>query len=246
MIGLLPIATARRSRPMSHEVLVLAAFAVAAAAPPCAAQALSKCIEGQPVVDREGKIGTIVSQGSALCQVRYGDGQTYPWIYWDLRPAPGVAQPPPPAANAGLLPPPKNAAPAADVPAVTVLRPAITHERAFSAGPNGHFVLEAEVNRAPVRFLVDTGASLVFLTPDDARAAGIDPRELEYTQLVGTGNGFTRAAPVVLREVRIDDLSLDNVRAAVLDNLGQSVLGMSFLGRLRGFEMHAGSLTLDW
>jgi len=49
-----------------------------------------------------------------------------------------------------------------------------------------------------------------------------------------------------LQEVRIDDLALDNVRGAVLDSLGESVLGMSFLRRLKGFEMREGSLTIDW
>ena len=55
-------------------------------------------------------------------------------------------------------------------------------------------MLAAEVNGAPVRFLVDTGASLVFLTPDDARAAGLTPRDLDYTQRVDTCNGTVRAA----------------------------------------------------
>jgi clan AA aspartic protease (TIGR02281 family) len=240
------IAAARRRRKMNRSVPVFAALALAAAPLPCTAQTLTKCIAGQAVVDQEGKIGTIVSEGGALCQVRYGDGQTYGWIYWNLRLAPYAAKPDLPAANPGPPQPPRNAASATDVPAVTVLRPATTHARVYRAGSNGHFVLSAEVNGAPVRFLVDTGASLIFLTPDDARAAGINPRELDYTQLVTTGSGLTRAAPVVLDEVRIDDLSLDNVRAAVLDSLGQSVLGMSFLGRLKGFEMHEGSLTIDW
>jgi aspartyl protease family protein len=219
---------------------------VTAVSLPGAAQTLGKCVVGQPVIDRDGRTGTIISQSSALCRVRYRDGQIYPWIYWNLRSAPGTASTDLPAADAGLPRPPANAAPTAEVPAVTVLRPVMIHRHVYRAGPNGHFVLSAEVNGAPVRFLVDTGASLVFLTPEDARAAGLGPRELDYTQRVVTGNGTVRAAPVVLREVNIGDLSLDNVRAAVLENLGQSVLGMSFLDRLKGFEMHQGSLTIDW
>jgi clan AA aspartic protease (TIGR02281 family) len=219
---------------------------LAAAPLPGAAQALSKCVAGAPVIDREGRTGTIVSQGSALCQVRYPDGQVYGWIYWNLRPAPGTAKPDRPAIAAGPPQPPGAALPTADAPAVTVLRPARTHAQVYRAGPNGHFVLSAEVNGAPVRFLVDTGASLVFLTPDDARAAGFLPRDLDYTQRVDTANGAVRAAPLLLREVRIDDLSVDNVRAAVVDQLGQSVLGMSFLDRLKGFAMREGALTLDW
>jgi aspartyl protease family protein len=234
--------TPRTRRPLP---VLAAAFCAAALPLPVAAQGLGQCVAGQTVIDREGKIGTIVSQGSPLCQVRYGDGQTYGWIYWNLRPAPGAAKPAVPAADTGPPQPPNNAA-SADVPAVTVLRPTMRHEHIYRAGPNGHFVLLAEVNGAPVRFLVDTGASLVFLTPDDARAAGFAQSELDYTQRVETGNGSVHAAPVLLRELRIDDFSLANVRAAVLDHLGQSVLGMSFLARLKGFEMHEGSLTIDW
>src|SRR5690242_10561062 len=51
------------------------------------AQALTKCAVGQPVTDQEGKTGVIVSDNSNLCQVKYGDGQTYGWIFWNLRPA---------------------------------------------------------------------------------------------------------------------------------------------------------------
>ena len=234
----------QKRRQMRWTLPAFAAFALAAYPVPSVAQALTKCIAGQAVVDQEGRIGTVISQGNALCQVKYGTGETYGWIYWNLRPAPGGAQPVLPAANS--KPPPKAVGPVADDPSVTVLRPATAHSRVYHAGSNGHFMISAEVNRAPIDFLVDTGASLVFLTADDAHNAGIDLRGLNYTQLVSTGNGSVRAAPVVLSEIRVGDLSLDNVRAAVLDNLGQSVLGMSFLDRLKGFEMRAGSLTIDW
>jgi clan AA aspartic protease (TIGR02281 family) len=237
-------------RHMACRLVAAAGFAAAlfpAAVPlPGAAQALGKCVAGVPVIDRDGRTGTIISQGGALCRVRYPDGQVYGWIYWNLRPVPGAAQPDGPAVAAGPPQPPNATLPAADDPAVTVLRPARTHGHAYRAGPNGHFVIAAEVNGAPVRFLVDTGASLVFLTPDDASAVGFAPRDLDYTQRVNTANGMVRVAPVVLREVRIDDLALDNVRAAVVEHLGQSVLGMSFLDRLNGFTMRGGLLTLTW
>lgn len=240
-------AAAGGRRQAFRSASVFAATLLLAAVPlPGAAQALSKCVAGAPVIDREGRSGTIVSQGGALCRVRYPDGQIYGWIYWNLRPAPGAAKPDRPAVAAGPPPPPDATPSTADDPAVTVLRPARTHGQVYRADPNGHFVLAAEVNGAPVRFLVDTGASLVFLTADDARAAGFPPRDLDYTQRVYTANGAVRAAPVLLREVRIDDLALDNVRAAVLDQLGQSVLGMSFLDRLKGFAMRGGALTLNW
>jgi aspartyl protease family protein len=231
---------------MNRPALTFAALALAAAPAPVSAQALTKCIAGAQVIDREGRIGTIVSAGSALCQVKYDDGQTYGWIFWNLRPAPKHV----PAGAAGNADASRRALPAAspaeNAPAPTVLRPPATHTLVYRAGPNGHFVLPAEIDGAPVRLLVDTGASLVFLSPEDARAVGISASELVFDKPVQTGNGTVRAAPLLLREVRIDQLSLDNVQAAVIENLGQSVLGMSFLSRLKGFEMQAGALTIDW
>ena len=106
--------------------------------------------------------------------------------------------------------------------------------------------LDAAVNGASVRMLVDTGASLVTLSPADARAAGIDPAGLVFSGYVNTANGTARMAPVTLREVRIDQLSIYDVPGAVLENLNASLLGMSFLSRLQGYEMRDGKLTISW
>jgi aspartyl protease family protein len=116
----------------------------------------------------------------------------------------------------------------------------------YPADARGHVVVDAVVNGAPVRMLVDTGASLVTLTPEDARAAGIGPGELVFSQRASTANGVVRMAPVALREIRLGQLSLGGVRAAVVENLGVSLLGMSFLGRLQSYEMRNGRLTITW
>ena len=116
----------------------------------------------------------------------------------------------------------------------------------YTANEQGHVVVDAAVNGAPVRMLVDTGASLVTLTPADARAAGIDPAGLVFSGRVQTANGTARMAPVTLREIRIGQLSIYDVPAAILENLNVSLLGMSFLGRLQGYEMRDGKLTVSW
>lgn len=116
----------------------------------------------------------------------------------------------------------------------------------YPADARGHVLLDAAVNGAPVRFLVDTGASYVTLTPADARAAGLSPRQLDFNERVSTANGEVRIATVTLRDIRLGQFSVANVPAAVLKNLDVSLLGMSFLKRLRSYEMRDGKLTIDW
>jgi aspartyl protease family protein len=116
----------------------------------------------------------------------------------------------------------------------------------YTANERGHIVLDAAVNGAPVRMLVDTGASLVTLTPEDARAAGINPASLAFNGHVNTANGTARMAPVTLREIRIGQLSIYDVHASVLEHLNVSLLGMSLLSRLQGYEMRDGKLTITW
>jgi aspartyl protease family protein len=116
----------------------------------------------------------------------------------------------------------------------------------YPVDANGHVIVEAEVDGAMLHLLVDTGASLVSLTPADARAAGIEPDRLAYTGRAATANGLARMAPVTLRAIRIGQLTVENVPAAVLENLNLSLLGMSFLSRLRSYRMADGRFTIAW
>jgi len=233
---------------MRHgSALALCTIVVTAAPSLAEAQALTTCAVGQMVTDRENKTGMIVSAGNNLCQVEYPDGQVYGWIYWNLRPAmpaqpglPTVGAPPPPSTG-------RPPASGANAEAPTILRagPAV-RSLVYRTDARGHVALTAIVNGAPVRFLVDTGASRVTLTAEDAVAAGIDRGGLVFNQRSQTANGLAREAPVILREIRLDRLSIDNVSAAVNENLTVSLLGMSFLRRLKSFEMREGTLTISW
>ena len=121
-----------------------------------------------------------------------------------------------------------------------------TNTLTYRADQRGHVTLEAVVNGAPTRFLVDTGASFVALTPGDGAAAGLGRGSLAFSASVSTANGVARAAPVKLREVRIGQLALSDVPAIVIENLGVSLLGQSFLKRLDAYEMRDGVLTITW
>jgi clan AA aspartic protease (TIGR02281 family) len=236
---------------MNRSALALCAVLVAGAPSLAVGQGLSQCTVGQIVTDQENKTGVVVSAGNHLCQVKYPDGQVYGWIYWNLRPAAASAKTESPPLDT-KFPSPVAGSPAANssesgVPLPTILKAApSTHSLVYRADPRGHVALTALVNGAPVRFLVDTGASRVTLTLDDARAAGIGRGELVFSQRAQTANGLAREAPITLREIHIEQLSVDNVAAAVNENLNISLLGMSFLKRLKSFEMREGALTISW
>ena len=144
-----------------------------------------------------------------------------------------------------LAPLPSATAPAASS-APAAARGAVPNALVFRPNVQGHVVVDAYVNGAPVRFLVDTGATMVVLTPKDAAAAGFGRSDLNFTMRTSTANGVARAAPITLRELRIDQLLVGDVTAAVAENLNISLLGQSFLTRLGGYEMRDGVSTLSY
>jgi aspartyl protease family protein len=117
----------------------------------------------------------------------------------------------------------------------------------LKAGPHGHFYSRIRVNGRDVEALVDTGASIVALTFEDAANAGIHVRDPEFTHRVSTANGVARVAMITLDSVAIDDITVRNVRAAVAERgkLSKTLLGMSFLGQLSRTEMSRGVLVLE-
>ena len=101
----------------------------------------------------------------------------------------------------------------------------------LKAGRNGHFNAEAEVNGRSIDVMVDTGATMIALTYEDAERAGLFLNSSDFTQAVTTANGVARVAPVTLDRVSIGDITVRNVPAAVAERgrLKTSLLGMTFL-----------------
>ncbi|MBT6094405.1 MAG: TIGR02281 family clan AA aspartic protease [Rhodospirillaceae bacterium] len=113
------------------------------------------------------------------------------------------------------------------------------------AGDHGHFVVEALVENVNLRFLVDTGASDVVLSPSDARRLGFKSEDLTFSKLYNTANGTVRGAPVRLGRISIGAITIENVRASVNGaEMARSLLGMSFLNRLSGYEVRKDRLVL--
>lgn len=113
-------------------------------------------------------------------------------------------------------------------------------------GLDGHFQTDAEVDGAGVRFLVDTGASGTVLTAPDARRAGVDVDRLAFNVPVATANGTAYAARARVAEMRIGPIVRRNQTVLVVPGpaLGQSLLGMSFISTLSGFDMRGDRLIL--
>lgn len=144
----------------------------------------------------------------------------------------------------------ETAAPAAAALTSTV-EPS-THPRAnfdkaaiINREPDGHYWTRADVEGTEIRFMVDTGASIVALTLHDAQRIGLKPADLVFDNEVRTAGGVTLGAYVVLDRIRIGRVEMEGVSAMVLkEGLEQSLLGMSFLGELYSYEFKGDTLII--
>lgn len=118
-------------------------------------------------------------------------------------------------------------------------------ETVLVRAPDGHFYADVQVNGRSIRFLVDTGATGVALTRDDAMRAGVsfDPGQF---QVVGAGaSGPVRGQMVRIADMRLDMKQVSDVDAAVLDDgLSVSLLGQSFLSRIGSVRIEQDRMTL--
>ena len=144
----------------------------------------------------------------------------------------------------------QTAMPQAQAPAAAsaALQPAASEPPSFVvlADGDGHFRLTGSVNGAKVHFLVDTGASLVILNEADARKVGIDPDKLSYTTTFRTANGQTDGALINIGELAVGAIRLEGVEGAVeRQNMGDSLLGASFLRRLGSVKVDGNAMKLS-
>jgi aspartyl protease family protein len=116
----------------------------------------------------------------------------------------------------------------------------------FTRAEGEHFLVEAFVNGIPIQFMVDTGATRIALTPQDAKRLGFDGNSLSYRDPIQTANGETLAAPVHLDELKIGTIVIKNLSASVTQNMaGRSLLGMNFLKKLKAVKIEGNRLTFN-
>ena len=139
-----------------------------------------------------------------------------------------------PSQTSQSAPPRVADAAAADEPAIATFR-----------AHGNQFFVTATINGNAVPFVVDTGATYVCLTPEDARRLGFDLDTLDWNIRTHTANGDAANAAVNLADLRLGPVVEYNVPALVMKTGGgMSLLGMSFLSRLKSWQIHAGVLTI--
>jgi aspartyl protease family protein len=116
----------------------------------------------------------------------------------------------------------------------------------IARGRRGEFQVFTEVNGAPVAMVLDSGASAVVLTHQAAKAAGLPLEVLAFTVDIDTANGRGRAASVMLDRVAVGSIVERSVPALIAQSgqLKESLLGMSFLNRLEGWEVRGDKLLM--
>jgi aspartyl protease family protein len=157
----------------------------------------------------------------------------------DLPLPPGYV--PPPRAVAAPPPPARERAPtlaATSHPNSGVVE--------IEADRNGQFRTDMEIDGDSVHALVDTGATFVALTAEDARRLNIDPPPSAFNIKTRTANGAALVAHVRLRQIGVGDITVNNVDAVVArpGALHISLLGMSFLKKLESFQFADGRFVM--
>ncbi|MCY3996418.1 MAG: TIGR02281 family clan AA aspartic protease [Rhodobacter sp.] len=110
---------------------------------------------------------------------------------------------------------------------------------------DGHYYLTLEADEVPIRFVVDTGATNIVLSRQDAGRIGVDPDSLRYLGIANTANGRTRTARTMLSTLSLGPIVERDV--AVWVNEGEmedSLLGMDYLQRFERIEISDGTLVL--
>ncbi len=110
---------------------------------------------------------------------------------------------------------------------------------------DGHFYADVALDGVTLRMMVDTGATVISLSRNDAARIGMDVSDLRFDTTVSTAGGEMPAAPTYVRSVRLGSIEVGDVRALVMgSDTRESVLGLSFLDKLDGYEVRGDRLIL--
>ena len=109
---------------------------------------------------------------------------------------------------------------------------------------NGHFYADVDINGTKVHMLIDTGATGIALSREDARSAGI-ATSIGMNEVVGEGaDGSVHGEVVTVDRMSLGSAKAEAMPAIVLNSGGQSLLGQTFLARFASVEIHGDTMTL--
>ena len=117
-------------------------------------------------------------------------------------------------------------------------------EIALTREYNGHFYANVDINGSPIRVLVDTGATGIALSRDDARRAGLAVSAGMFNVIGEGANGAVHGEYVKLDRVSLGSKTAEDVSAVVLDEGEQSLLGQSFLSKFDAVEIRGDTMFL--
>ena len=110
---------------------------------------------------------------------------------------------------------------------------------------DGHFYATVLVNNVEIEFLIDTGATHIVLSKEDANKLDYDLSKLIFWGKSNTANGIVETAPIRLQSIKLGQFSDTNVLAYINQgSMKQSLLGMSFLNNFSSVEFRNETLTL--
>lgn len=116
----------------------------------------------------------------------------------------------------------------------------------LSRESDGHFYADVDVNAGSVRFLVDTGATAVALTGDDARELGLHWSEEELGPVARGASGPVMGKHIVIDRMQLGDVQATNVRAAIIpEGLDVSLLGQTFLSKIGSVNISGDKMVLN-
>jgi aspartyl protease family protein len=117
----------------------------------------------------------------------------------------------------------------------------------FNRASDGHYHIDATVNQVPITFLLDTGASDIVFSKETASDIGIPTQTLRYNIPLSTANGRAMGARITLASLSIGNYTVNNISAIVTNGkMDSSLLGMSFLNRMKGFDITGDRLQIRW
>jgi len=120
------------------------------------------------------------------------------------------------------------------------------HELSVRPDSDGIYYILADVNGVSTRFVIDTGSDDVVLTRKDAQRAGIDVSKLDFSEDYDAASGSGVEADTTVQKLAIGPLAVSDFPVTVEQEGGASLLGMTFLHRMKSVEIRSGRLYLRW